>query len=296
LAVEAPEYAQTTYDKVALSYDELYSRHVAAPNARLTAGLRLAPGERLADIACGTGLYTVDMAREVAPGETVGVDFSEGMLAAARERAESEGLSLSLVNARAEDFLASSPPAHYDAVSLRFALAYIDWEEVLPQIGRILRPGGRVGVLTSLTSSIPQFYKLFVQFRGSFEPAWKLFNHTGRSFPETFRMFRQLRATFADGDFITVPDSTEAIAAALARGGLTTDDAWTDRVRLWFTSGTDMIAWMHSSGYVTHQSLEEVGPDAVKFLHALFSEGLETFREPRGIPLDLVMAGVVARK
>ena len=139
------DYAQLTYDKVADDYDLLWCRHVAGPNARLTVEMDFRPGERVADLACGTGLYTVEMARLVAPGPVVGVDYSEGMLAAARQRAEDEGLELELVNARAEDFIAGSPAKSLDVVSVRFVLAYLDWAEVLPQIGRVLRPGGRVG-------------------------------------------------------------------------------------------------------------------------------------------------------
>ena len=50
------------------SYDDLWSPHVVAPNARLTESLRIRGGERLADLACGTGVYTIDMARRNAPG------------------------------------------------------------------------------------------------------------------------------------------------------------------------------------------------------------------------------------
>src|SRR2546428_14148007 len=83
------------------------------------------------------------MARLADPGEVVGVDYSEGMLATARERAEAEGLSLTLVHARAEEFIATAPARSLDAVSLRFALAYLDWRAVLPPTGRTPPPRGR---------------------------------------------------------------------------------------------------------------------------------------------------------
>jgi len=57
---------------------------MAGPNARLTADLALGRGDRVADLACGTGVYTLEMARLTDPGEVVAVDYSEGMLAAAR--------------------------------------------------------------------------------------------------------------------------------------------------------------------------------------------------------------------
>ena len=296
MAIRSPEYAQLAYDRVADAYDDLWSRHVSAPNVRLTRGLRLQLGERVADLACGTGLYTLEMARLVDPGEVVGVDYSEGMLATARERAEAEGLSLTLVHARAEEFIASAPARSLDAVSLRFALAYLDWRDVLPRIGQTLRPGGRVGVLTSLASSIPQFAELYRRFLRSPEPAWKLFQHTHRSLGRTWRLYRKLRETFGDSHFISVPDDVEQVAARLARGGLTARESWTETIRLWFPTGDDAVAWMEDSGYVTHDSLEHVEPFAMRFLEQLFAQGLETFREPRGIPLDLVVGGVIAAR
>jgi ubiquinone/menaquinone biosynthesis C-methylase UbiE len=295
LASGTGDYAQLTYDKVADDYDLMWCRHVAGPNARLTLELDLAPGERVADLACGTGLYTVEMARLVAPGPVVGVDYSEGMLAAARQRAEEEGLELDLVSARAEDFIAGSAAHSLDVVSLRFALAYLDWQAVLPQIGRVLRPGGRVGVLTSLSTSIPQFAELHRRFRKSPEPAWKLFQHTRRSLGETWKIYRHLRETFGGLEFVVMPDTVGQVSDRLARGGLQPTSTWTETLRLWFTSGSEAVDWLVRSGYATHNLLETVGPVAWRFVESLFAAGMETFRERRGIPLDLVIAGVVAR-
>jgi len=295
LAVDSPEFTQATYDKVADAYDDLWSRHVREPNARLTRALGLKPGERVADLACGTGLFTVAMARAVAPGEVVGVDVSEGMLAAARERAESQGLSITLDQDTIQDFVAHTAPASFDVVSVRFAMAYIDWDRVLPQIGALVRPGGRVGVLTNTTASVPQFYKLFDHYRGSFDAAWKLFKHFRKSFGEAWKIYWQLRDTFGDGAFISVPDSAETVAERLSRAGLHATDTWTDTIRLWFKSGEEAVAWMEESGYATHETLQHVSPDTLRFLEMLFAEGLESFREPQGIPLDFVIAGVVAR-
>ena len=281
---------------MAEAYDDLWSPHVTRPNARLTRSLGIEPGDRIADLACGNGVSTLEMAIAAAPGEVVAVDNSEGMLAGARVRAEEAGLSLTLVHARAEEFIACSEAGSFDAVSLRFVLAYIDWHEVLPHVERLLRRGGRAGVLTSLTTSVPQFYQLFDRFRGSFEPVWKLYKHNRRDIPETWKMFRRLRETFADGRFIAVPDSAEAAAGRLAAGGLVPIDTWTETIRLWFDSGDAAVTWIRNSGYATHPALDHVGPKAVRFLEDLFAAGMETFREERGVPLDIVIGGVVAEK
>jgi hypothetical protein len=56
------------------------------------------------------------------------------------------------------------------------------------------------------------------------------------------------------------------------------------------------VNWLRASGYATHDSLDLVGPHAARFLEDLFAGGMEGFREARGVPLDLVVAGVVAEK
>lgn len=296
MALRHAEYAKQAYDRVAGDYDDLFSGHMTQINARLDQGLRLRPGQRIADLACGTGVGTVDMARAVAPGDVVGVDYSEGMLAEARERARDAGVHVTFRHARAEEFIAQAPTGAYDVVSMRFVLAYLDWRNVLPGMGRLLAPGGRVGLMTSLSSSIPQFSELYHKFRKSPEPAWKLFQHTRRNLGETWRIYRQLKETFGEPSFITVPDSAEQVAERLAAGGLTPIESWTETVRIWFDSGRDAVEWMHSSAYVTNSSLQHVGPVALEFLGSLFAAGLETFRQRRGVPLDLVVAGVVARQ
>lgn len=290
------EYAQLAYDKVAEDYDDLWTPHVVGPNARLTRELRLNRGERVADLACGTGVYTLEMCRLVQPGEVVGVDYSEGMLATARERAQEYGLLATWVHATAEDFIARAEPASFDVVSLRFALAYLDWRSVLPRIGRMLRPGGRVGLLTSLTSSLPQLAELYNRFRNSPEPVWKLFKHTRRSLPETWRIYRRLKEAFGEPRFVTVPETTEQVAARLEAGGLTPTEQWTETIRLWFDSGAEAVAWMQATGCAAHGALDLLEPRALEFLIALFAAGMEGFREAEGVPLDLVVGGVIAAK
>lgn len=296
MAPPSTDYAQLAYDRVADAYDDLFFPHVTGPNARLTQELELQRGERVADLACGTGQVTLDMARLVAPGEVVGVDWSAGMLAAARERARDEDVRLHLVHARAEDFVMRAEPHSFDVVSMRFVLAYLDWRAVLPRLGRMLRPGGRVGLMTSLSGSIPQFAELYHRFRKSPGPAWKLFQHTHRNLGQTWRIYRQLRETFGEPSFIPVPESTAEVAGCLAAGGLRPEVSFTERVRMWFESGDEAVLWMHDSGYVTHSSLEHLGPVATRFLQSLFAAGMESFREPSGVPLDLVVGGVIARR
>jgi hypothetical protein len=179
---------------------------------------------------------------------------------------------------------------------MRFALSYLDWLTVLPRLGRMLRPGGRVGLLTSLTSSLPQLEELYNRFRKSPEPVWKLFKHTKLSLPETWRIFRRLREMFGEPQFIRVPANTEEVAERLSAGGLVATDQWTETIRMWFDSGAQAVGWMRASGCAAHGALDTLEPRALDFLMSLFAAGMEGFRERNGVPLDLVVGGVVARR
>ena len=290
------EYAQVAYDRVAGDYDDLWTPPLQGLNARLTGDLDLRPGERVCDLACGTGVNTVEMADLVRPGEVVGVDYSEKMLDSARERARERGLQLECVHAKAEEFVATARAAHYDVVSLRFALAYIDWRHVLPRMGRMVRPGGRMGLLSSLSVSLPQLAQLYNRFRKSPEPAWKLFKHTRLSVPETWRIYRLLKEAFGEPTFVTVPESVDQMAALLAAGGLVAEHTWNETVRMWFSSGEEAVDWMIDSGCSTDIELERLEPRALEFLRTLFAAGMESFRERRGVPLDIVAGCVIARR
>lgn len=270
MAVKTAEHAKEVYDRVAEAYDDLWSKHVAEPNAKLTRALHLKRGERIADLACGTGAFTLDMAKLVTPGETVGVDYSEGMLAAARERGIEAGVPLKLVHAKAEDFLAAAHDESFDVLSARFLLAYVDWRDLLPKMGRVVRKGGRVAVLTSTADSIPQAHQLYGQFMEAFGGS--------AEFPSP------------------VPKTMEETRDLLVQGGLTAIDSWTYRIRLWFENGQQAAYWMKESGYATHPSLGPVADEVMQQIEQLFAAGMETLREPQGLPLDLVVAGVIARK
>lgn len=266
----APKHIQKTYDKVASTYDALWTKHVAEPNARITRELRLKKGERVADLACGTGLHTLEMAQLTAPSEVVGVDYSEGMLASAKERLTTDnGLPVTLVHAKAEDFIDSAAADHFDAVSMRFMLAYLDWAKVLPRVGRIVAPGGRVGILTSLSNALPQLWKVWDGL-------------TGGALPLT----------------APVPDSNEQIAALLAEGGLrNVEGSWEYQIRLWFDDGMQALAWMKESGYGTHPALSLMTPEAVQQLMQVVAKGLEDeFRTEQGVPLEFTASGIIVRK
>jgi demethylmenaquinone methyltransferase/2-methoxy-6-polyprenyl-1,4-benzoquinol methylase len=117
------------------------------------------PGEKILEIGFGTGHCLVSLAKAVGPaGGVTGLDISDGMLAIARERLQREELDervdLHLGDAANLDFIETSS---LDGVFMSFTLELFDNPEiprVLQECYRILKPGGRLAVV-SMTKTNP---------------------------------------------------------------------------------------------------------------------------------------------
>jgi demethylmenaquinone methyltransferase/2-methoxy-6-polyprenyl-1,4-benzoquinol methylase len=104
-------------------------------------------GDRVLDLAAGTGDLTRWFARQVGPGGlVVHTDINEAMLSTGRDRLLDDGLVLPSVVCDAERL--PFPDASFDLVSVAFGLRNMTHKDrALAEMGRVLRPGGRVLVL-----------------------------------------------------------------------------------------------------------------------------------------------------
>jgi SAM-dependent methyltransferase len=105
----------------------------------------LRPGQRVLDVASGTGEPALEAAARVAPGGSVlGTDFVAEMLDLAREKAAQRGLHN--VEFRLSDGeLLDVPAASFDAATMRFGLMFMpDPVAALTRMHRALKPGGSV--------------------------------------------------------------------------------------------------------------------------------------------------------
>lgn len=98
-----------------------------------------APGSRVLDVGFGGGYTLERLASVVGPGRVAGVELSEAMIAAVRQRC-GDAFDLRLADAAALPF----PDASFDVVlSVNTIYFWPDPARVLAEMSRVLEPGGR---------------------------------------------------------------------------------------------------------------------------------------------------------
>jgi ubiquinone/menaquinone biosynthesis C-methylase UbiE len=110
---------------------------------------RLSPGDRVLDVAAGTGASLVPAAQRVgANGHVIGLDLAPGMVDRLRDLIARLGIK----NAEAVVGDAESLPfesERFDAVLCGFGLFFFaDTDRALAEIRRVLRPGGQLAIST----------------------------------------------------------------------------------------------------------------------------------------------------
>jgi ubiquinone/menaquinone biosynthesis C-methylase UbiE len=110
--------------------------------------LRVAPGDHVLDVGCGSGVVTRELAKRVAPGgSVVGLDPSPAFLEIARQYALETELSDLISFQEGDCRQLGFPDASFDVVVAVTVLAHVPGaEKALPEMVRVARPGGRVGV------------------------------------------------------------------------------------------------------------------------------------------------------
>jgi ubiquinone/menaquinone biosynthesis C-methylase UbiE len=110
------------------------------PHDEVIAQLRKHGARKIADIACGTGILSDRIQRELEPEEIYGVDMSDGMLGQARARTD----RVTWLRAPAERL--PFDDAVLDAVVTTSAFHFFDQPAALQEFRRVLAPGGLVAV------------------------------------------------------------------------------------------------------------------------------------------------------
>ena len=168
--LEEPQ-VRAMFDRIARVYDRM--------NSVMTAGLHhqwrrraadladVGPGDKVLDVATGTGDLAMELARRVGPsGQVIASDFSEEMLAVARAKAPE--LRFEWANALELPY----PTGAFDAATVGFgARNFADLDRGLAEMARVVRPEGRVVVLEITTPRRPPLSTFYGAWFDTIVPA-----------------------------------------------------------------------------------------------------------------------------
>src|SRR5581483_11848163 len=154
------EGVRRMFDRIAPVYDVMNRVMTVGLDQRwrrATVRETVRPGDRVLDSCCGTGDLAI-AARRAGAGSVVGLDFSERMLERARRKApELEWIQGDVLALPFGD-------ASFDAAVVGFGIRNVDdLAAGLRELRRVLRPGGRVGILeiTRPEGRLAPFYRLW---------------------------------------------------------------------------------------------------------------------------------------
>jgi demethylmenaquinone methyltransferase / 2-methoxy-6-polyprenyl-1,4-benzoquinol methylase len=195
------------FDRIAPVYDAMNRTMTAGLDRRwrrATAAAVVRPGDRVLDACCGTG--DLALADERVGGHVTGLDFSGAML----ERARRKSASVDWVQGDAM----SMPFADgsFDAATVGFGIRNVpELDAGLAELRRVLRTGGRVGILeiTTPRGLLRPFYRVWfdgvIPLLGKVLPGGKAYSYlpaSVRRFPGAAELAERVRAAgFAEVEY-----------------------------------------------------------------------------------------------
>ena len=196
---EKEKYVQSVFRSIAHRYDFLNTALSFNQDKRwrrfTVKQTGLKPGGHALDVACGTGMLSIELAKAAGPnGKVTGLDFSPEMLAVGADNVAKTQwqpvIEFIQGNAMALPFADDS----FDCATIGLALRNVpDVKQCIAEMRRVVKPGGKVVSLELAKPSAPVFKQLYYLY---FEQILPLLGRIGvgtdgpyRWLPESLRRF-----------------------------------------------------------------------------------------------------------
>ena len=164
MAKSKEQHVHEVFESISESYDkmnsvisfQLHTKWREDTMARMDVQL----GSKALDVCCGTADWTIALAKAVGEqGEVKGLDFSQNMLKVGEKKVEPFP-QIELIHGNAMELPFEDNT--FDYVTIGFGLRNVpDYMQVLKEMHRVVKPGGKVVCLETSQSEIPGYRQLF---------------------------------------------------------------------------------------------------------------------------------------
>lgn len=166
------ERVHGVFEKIYENYDQMnsvisFQQHIKWRNDTMKK-MNVQKGSAALDVCCGTADWTIALAEAVGKdGKVTGLDFSKNMLKIGEEKIQSRHLDqANLIHGNAMELPFDDDS--FDYVTIGFGLRNVpDYNQVLREMHRVLKPGGMAVCLETSQPTMPGFkqaYRLYFRF------------------------------------------------------------------------------------------------------------------------------------
>lgn len=161
--------------------------------------MNVSQGDQVLDVCCGTGDWTMSLADDVGPkGKVIGLDFSVNMLSVGiKKKMQKRWSHVEFEHGNAMDL--PYPDDSFDYVTIGFGLRNVpDYQQVLNEMYRVVKPGGKVVCLETSQPTNPLFKSIYYFYFGNVMPIF------GKIFARSYQEYSWLHESAKD-----FPDQNE---------------------------------------------------------------------------------------
>lgn len=250
----------TGYDLASSTY-KFWVEVTLSHDLHLLDKLELKGSPKVLDLACGTGVMAIEIAKRLRESEILGIDISKEMLNLAKIEAEREGLSnIRFERADMLEKVRELPKESFDLVTCCWAIGYSEPVSVLRQIRRILRKKGKVGIIANVHNSPIEAYNVFVEI---------IQNH-----PDWISSIPRLK----------FPQGEEGLRSMFRKAGLKILETWSGEVKKLCPDGRAVVDWLLKTG-AGSVFADTIHPEKREELFEEFSKRIEKLRKAKGIEI-----------
>lgn len=191
------ERVHGVFEKIYQNYDQMnsvisFQRHKAWRKETMKR-MNVKPGQTALDVCCGTADWSIALSEAVGPkGSVTGLDFSQNMLKIGQQKIKDldlQNVNLIHGNAMKLPFEDNS----FDFVTIGFGLRNVpDYMQVLEEMNRVLKPGGKAVCLETSQPTLPIFKHFFTIYFRYIMPMF------GKIFAKSYKEYSWLQESARD--------------------------------------------------------------------------------------------------